>query len=74
MKTIFVPKLFLWPRFHIKVNAALTAQEVDLVELRQELTPAMGRIQVLLSRVTKVNNPVEANCNCKMFPQTVGRG
>ncbi len=50
MKTIFVPKLFLWPRFHIKVNAALTAHEVDLVELRQELTPAMGRIQVGAAR------------------------
>jgi hypothetical protein len=67
MKTIFVPKLFLWPRFHIKVNAALTAQEVDLVELRQELTPAMGRIQVLLSRVTKVKILSRLTATAKCF-------
>ena len=30
MKSLFVPKLFLWPRFHIKVNSALSADEVRI--------------------------------------------
>jgi DNA excision repair protein ERCC-4 len=32
MKSIFVPKLFLWPRFHIKVNAALSSHEVRVAQ------------------------------------------
>ena len=35
MKSLFVKKLFLWPRFHVTVTECLNENGIDLVELKQ---------------------------------------
>lgn len=48
MKTLFVPKLYLWPRFHLSVKSSLDKINPEVVELHVELTPAMIEIQTSL--------------------------
>ena len=45
MKSLYVKKLFLWPRFHTDVSAALTATNIDLVELKQSMSPRLAAVQ-----------------------------
>jgi DNA excision repair protein ERCC-4 len=45
MKSLYVKKLFLWPRFHTDVGAALTATNIDLVELKQSMSPRLAAVQ-----------------------------
>ncbi|XP_068610798.1 DNA repair endonuclease XPF [Brachionichthys hirsutus] len=45
MRNLFVKKLYLWPRFHASVNAALDKHKPEVVELHVSLTPAMRAIQ-----------------------------
>lgn len=46
MKQLFVGRLFLWPRFHMKVNDCLENDKPDVVELSVQLTPLMSNIQL----------------------------
>lgn len=48
MKTLFVPKLYLWPRFHLAVKSSLDKINPQVIELHVELTPAMIEIQTSL--------------------------
>lgn len=48
MKTLFVPKLYLWPRFHLAVKSSLDKINPEVIELHVELTPAMMEIQTSL--------------------------
>ncbi|XP_025200940.1 DNA repair endonuclease XPF [Melanaphis sacchari] len=48
MKTLFVPKLYLWPRFHLAVKSSLDKISPEVIELHVELTPAMMEIQTSL--------------------------
>ncbi|XP_050425098.1 DNA repair endonuclease XPF isoform X1 [Adelges cooleyi] len=48
MKTLFVPKLYLWPRFHLSVKSSLDNIKPEVIELHVELTPAMIDIQTSL--------------------------
>ncbi|CAI6366875.1 unnamed protein product [Macrosiphum euphorbiae] len=48
MKTLFVPKLYLWPRFHLAVKSSLDKINPEVIELHVELTPAMREIQTSL--------------------------
>ncbi|KAL5241016.1 hypothetical protein ACI65C_008426 [Semiaphis heraclei] len=48
MKTLFVPKLYLWPRFHLAVKSSLDKINSEVIELHVELTPAMMEIQTSL--------------------------
>jgi DNA excision repair protein ERCC-4 len=45
MKSLYVKKLYLWPRFHVTVSGALTANTVDLVELKQNMSPSLAGVQ-----------------------------
>ncbi|XP_060837533.1 DNA repair endonuclease XPF isoform X2 [Rhopalosiphum padi] len=48
MKNLFVPKLYLWPRFHLAVKSSLDKINPEVIELHVELTPAMIEIQTSL--------------------------
>ncbi|KAL4098991.1 hypothetical protein QTP88_023494 [Uroleucon formosanum] len=48
MKTLFVSKLYLWPRFHLAVKSSLDKINPEVIELHVELTPAMKEIQTSL--------------------------
>ncbi|KAJ3035702.1 hypothetical protein HDV00_003463 [Rhizophlyctis rosea] len=49
MKLLFLRSVYLWPRFHVKVDAAIEkAGRADLVELRVPLTKSMKEIQASL--------------------------
>ncbi|XP_025074736.1 DNA repair endonuclease XPF [Pogonomyrmex barbatus] len=48
MKTLFVKKLYLWPRFHTTVNNCLSKHEPEVIELHVQLTPKMQSIQTTL--------------------------
>ena len=45
MKSLFVKKLFLWPRFHVTVTECLNENGIDLVELKQAMTPSLLGLQ-----------------------------
>lgn len=45
MKTLFVRRLYLWPRFHLTVSDALEEEPPDVVDIRMPLTSAMAGIQ-----------------------------
>ncbi|KAI7865197.1 hypothetical protein BDF14DRAFT_1828192 [Spinellus fusiger] len=45
LKALHLRKVQLWPRFHAMVSDELTTTQVDVVELRQPMTPAMECIQ-----------------------------
>uniref|UniRef100_UPI0037E92C77 DNA repair endonuclease XPF n=1 Tax=Semicossyphus pulcher TaxID=241346 RepID=UPI0037E92C77 len=45
MRSLFVKKLYLWPRFQASVNTALDRHKPDVVELHVSLTPSMRAIQ-----------------------------
>ena len=45
MKSLFVKKLFLWPRFHVTVAECLNSNDIDLVELKQAMTPSLLGLQ-----------------------------
>lgn len=48
MKTLFVKKLYLWPRFHATVNNCLSEHKSDVIELHVGITPKMQNIQTAL--------------------------
>lgn len=48
MRTLFVTKLYLWPRFHSTVKKCLSKREPEVVELHVSLTPKMLSIQTAL--------------------------
>ncbi|XP_050525134.1 DNA repair endonuclease XPF [Daktulosphaira vitifoliae] len=48
MKTLFVNKLYLWPRFHLAVKSSLDKVKPEVIELHVELTPKMIDIQTSL--------------------------
>ncbi|XP_051174347.1 DNA repair endonuclease XPF [Leptopilina boulardi] len=48
MRTLFVTKLYLWPRFHSTVKKSLSKREPEVVELHVSLTPKMLSIQTAL--------------------------
>ncbi|KYM86435.1 DNA repair endonuclease XPF, partial [Atta colombica] len=48
MKTLFVKKLYLWPRFHVTINNCLSKNEPDVIELHVHITPKMQSIQSTL--------------------------
>ncbi|NXN30436.1 XPF endonuclease, partial [Nycticryphes semicollaris] len=45
MRSLFVRKLYLWPRFHIAVNSFLEKHKPEVVEIHVSMTPAMLAIQ-----------------------------
>ncbi|XP_064605253.1 DNA repair endonuclease XPF-like [Liolophura sinensis] len=45
MKSLFVRKLFLWPRFHANVVSCMEQHQIDVVEVQLHLTPAMMACQ-----------------------------
>ncbi|NXP12767.1 XPF endonuclease, partial [Thinocorus orbignyianus] len=45
MRSLFVKKLYLWPRFHIAVNSFLEKHKPEVVEIHVSMTPAMLAIQ-----------------------------
>ncbi|KAF2358147.1 ERCC4 domain [Trinorchestia longiramus] len=45
MRNLFVRKLYLYPRFHVAVCAALAQRQPEVVELHLRMTPAMQAIQ-----------------------------
>jgi hypothetical protein len=53
MRALFVRKLYLRPRFHAAVSAALNAQPIDVVEIAQPLTPGMRAVQELVLDVMR---------------------
>ena len=44
MRVLFVRRLFIWPRFHVAISAALSSQSPDVVELAQPMTPGMAQV------------------------------
>lgn len=48
MKTLFVKKLYLWPRFHTTINNCLSKHEPNVIELHIQITPKMQNIQTTL--------------------------
>ncbi|XP_013404181.1 DNA repair endonuclease XPF-like [Lingula anatina] len=48
MKSLFVRKLYLWPRFHASVVSCLDEHKAEVVELHLQLTPAMLACQTAL--------------------------
>ena len=48
MKSLFIRKLFLWPRFHASVSACFDKHRVDVVELHLHMTPTMKACQTSL--------------------------
>jgi len=48
MKTLFVKKLYLWPRFHMTVTASLKDNNIDLVELKQTMTTGLAGVCVCM--------------------------
>ena len=45
MSYLFVKKLYLWPRFHVTVGRELEANQPEVIELYQALSPAMVQLQ-----------------------------
>ncbi|KTW27428.1 hypothetical protein T552_02406 [Pneumocystis carinii B80] len=45
MKSFFLKKCFLWPRFHVLVAESLESKKVDVIELEVPMTEAMKNIQ-----------------------------
>ena len=45
MKSLYLRKLFLWPRFHLDVAESLVERSPDVVELVQPVTPLMADAQ-----------------------------
>jgi DNA excision repair protein ERCC-4 len=67
MCALFVRRLYLWPRFHGAVNAALNADAVGLVELEVPLTPAMQRVQKAIVDVIATCLQVGSYKQTKLF-------
>eukprot|EP00741_Cyanophora_paradoxa_P004567 tig00000808_g4435.t1 len=51
MKALYVRRLYLWPRYQLRVMEALEARQPEVVELLQPMTPAMHAIQLALVEV-----------------------
>jgi DNA excision repair protein ERCC-4 len=45
LKSLFLRKLFLWPRFHLTVADSISAHNPEVIELLQPATPLMVAIQ-----------------------------
>ncbi|XP_052050947.1 DNA repair endonuclease XPF [Apodemus sylvaticus] len=48
MRSLFVRKLYLWPRFHVSVNSFLEQHKPEVVEIHVSMTPAMLAIQTAI--------------------------
>ncbi|XP_031218889.1 DNA repair endonuclease XPF isoform X1 [Mastomys coucha] len=48
MRSLFVKKLYLWPRFHVAVNSFLEQHKPEVVEIHVSMTPAMLAIQTAI--------------------------
>ncbi|KAJ1656170.1 DNA repair protein RAD16 [Dispira simplex] len=48
LKALRIRKAFLWPRFHVEIANDLEQRRVEVVELRQPLTPTMREIQLAI--------------------------
>lgn len=48
MKSLFLRKVHLWPRFQLNVSENLSQTNNDVIELRQPMTPALDTIQTAL--------------------------
>lgn len=53
MKYLFVKKLFLWPRFRDLVDQCISEHPPDIVELNQNMTPLMIKIQDCIFEIVK---------------------
>ncbi|XP_059178554.1 DNA repair endonuclease XPF-like isoform X2 [Physella acuta] len=48
MKTLFVKKLFLWPRFHASIVSTFKKHQVNVIEIHLQMTTAMTACQTAL--------------------------
>ncbi|XP_077981125.1 DNA repair endonuclease XPF-like [Glandiceps talaboti] len=48
MKNLFVRKLYLWPRFHVEVNACMEKRKPEVIELGIPMSHTMTAIQIAL--------------------------
>ncbi|KAK6500553.1 hypothetical protein TWF506_003326 [Arthrobotrys conoides] len=63
MRNLFLKKISLWPRYHVRVAQSLEARKAEVVELEISMTPAMQSIQnaalqcieISISELRKVN-------------------
>ncbi|CAM6083895.1 unnamed protein product [Calypogeia fissa] len=51
MKSLFVRRLYLWPRFQLSVSSVLEENPPDVVDIRMPLTSAMEGIQMAILEV-----------------------
>jgi DNA excision repair protein ERCC-4 len=51
MKSLFLKRLYLWPRFQLQVSSALEANPPEVVDIRMPLSPAMIAIQEAIIQV-----------------------
>ncbi|GAQ83327.1 Structure-specific endonuclease ERCC1-XPF [Klebsormidium nitens] len=51
MKSLFLKRLYLWPRFQMQVSSALEASPPEVVDIRMPLSPAMVAIQEAIIQV-----------------------
>lgn len=64
MKTFFIKKCFLWPRFHVLVAESLESKKVNVIELEVPMTESMKDIQqaildcmeICISELKKANS------------------
>ncbi|EPS36933.1 hypothetical protein H072_9480 [Dactylellina haptotyla CBS 200.50] len=45
MRSLFIQKSSLWPRYHVRVAQSLEAHNADVIELEVSMTPSMQTIQ-----------------------------
>ncbi|XP_071952439.1 DNA repair endonuclease XPF-like isoform X2 [Antedon mediterranea] len=72
MKSLFVRKLHLWPRFHASVNSFLERNQPDVVELQLSMTARMQAIQssildiinACLQEIKRYNPMLDADALC----------
>ncbi|GAB1300013.1 DNA repair endonuclease XPF [Apodemus speciosus] len=48
MRSLFVRKLYLWPRFHVAVHSFLEQHKPEVVEIHVSMTPAMLAVQTAI--------------------------
>lgn len=54
LKSLFVRRLYLWPRFHVEVTAALEKAPPEVEDLRIPLSPAVQGIQQAIVEVMEI--------------------
>lgn len=85
MRNLFIKNVYLWPRFHATVSATLSRHKPDVIELRQQMTPAMTAIQMavldimraLVAELKRAHPALDTddvtieNCMSKSFDQII---